>query len=169
MTRHVVAIPCDARKRERAYLEALQRIVDREPRSEKCRELLSGGGLTITQWSVAWESGQSRGPIVGNSCTYPRVAAAILLAQRSVSRPALSEPEAAILDVERQLRSERAVTRALRAQLRSMQREAELAYTKQGAAILLMEELSAAPSRGCRTDEEWKAARRLAEERVLPA
>ena len=163
MNRHVVVVPVDATKSERAYLEALQRVVDREPISEVCKDLLAKGELKICQWHVVWEAGRkSRTPIAGTN----RVQAAILLAKRARSTPALAGPEAAVLEIAQELREERAKTQSLLALIRAERREKEAAYTKQGALILLVEELGATRALRERTPEERASARRSAEEMI---
>jgi hypothetical protein len=163
MSRHVVSIPGDADKGERGFLEALQRVVDRTPESEICKDLLAKGELKVCQWHVVWEAGRnSRTTISGK----PRVQAAIALARKAERNPSLSAPEAAMLEADERLRAERATTRSLREQLRATRREADAAYTRQGAVMLLIQELGATKALGGRSKEERDAARRAAEERV---
>ena len=134
---HVVGIPIDATVAERAYLEALQRLVDNEPRHLASARVAGGGSIRPSQPTVATEAGRSRTPISGKACALPRVQLAIKRAQnwyRDSKRPEGTLQELAVLGREQVLRRERNYAKQKSAYLKQ-QRDA--AYTSSAACGML--------------------------------
>lgn len=82
---------------EKAFMQALRRVVSGKPREERNAKLLAKGRLRVTIATVAREAGRSRTLIGSEECAYPDVRKAVLKAMDGSIEADAKRPTAAEL------------------------------------------------------------------------
>jgi hypothetical protein len=134
---YIVVIPDDATASERKYMDALARIVAREPITPRLAKAAKNGALRPSQPNVAEEAGMSRGPISGSRCALPRVKSAILKAQAAHRRSKRGDEVLAELSQADENKAERRRAAKLQDERDEYRAWLNASYTSSAASVML--------------------------------
>lgn len=162
--RNVVEISDRVTATERAFLDALVRIVENRPTDPGLAAKAARGLIRPSQSNVAQEAGHSRTLISGANCDFPRVKLEIQKAQdryRASKRPGNVIAELAVAAEDARLRSE--VSR-VKEEREEMRRQRDAAFTSSVASGMLALTIRQA---ALAVDVDVTEMRRLAEQTAL--